>query len=192
MSGINKVILVCTLGQDPEIKYTNSGNAVANVSAATSEKWKDKETGQPQEKTEWHRIVFFNRLAEIVGEYVHKGDKIYIEGKLQTRKWQDQNGQDRYTTEVVVVAPEGTMQMLGSKQSGAQHPQQDGYQQQPPQPQTGYGQPMQQTPRQAPQQQAPHTGYQPQQQAPQQQSRQPHQQQAAPPAMDSFDDDIPF
>ena len=109
--GINKVILVGNLGQDPEIRYLPSGGAVTNVSLATTESWKDKQTGQPQERTEWHRIVFFNRLAEISGEYLRKGSQVYIEGKLQTRKWQDQNGQDRYSTEIVA----NEMQMLGGR-----------------------------------------------------------------------------
>lgn len=109
--GVNKVILVGNCGQDPEMKHLPSGGAVTNVSIATSETWKDKQTGAPQERTEWHRVVFFNRLAEIVGEYVKKGSKIYVEGRLQTRKWQDQNGQDRYTTEVVA----NEMQMLDSR-----------------------------------------------------------------------------
>jgi len=99
--GVNKVILVGNLGRDPEIKYSASGTAIANVTVATSESWNDKQTGEKQEKTEWHRVVFFRRLAEIVGEYLHKGSQVYIEGKLQTRKWQDQNGQDRYSTEIV-------------------------------------------------------------------------------------------
>ncbi len=109
--GINKVILVGNLGKDPDMKYTASGAAIANITVATSESWNDKQTGEKQEKTEWHRVVFFRRLAEIVGEYLHKGSQVYIEGKLQTRKWQDQNGQDRYTTEIVG----NEMQMLGSR-----------------------------------------------------------------------------
>lgn len=109
--GINKVILVGHLGQDPEIKYMPSGGAVANVSVATSDQWKDKQTGEMRDRTEWHRVVFFNRLAEIVGEYLRKGSQVYVEGRLQTRKWQDQNGQDRYTTEVVA----SEMQMLGGR-----------------------------------------------------------------------------
>lgn len=109
--GVNKVILVGICGQDPETKFLPSGGAVTNVSIATSETWKDKQSGQQQERTEWHRVVFFNRLAEIVGEYVRKGSKIYIEGRLQTRKWQDQQGNDRYTTEVVA----SEMQMLDSR-----------------------------------------------------------------------------
>jgi single-strand DNA-binding protein len=119
--GINKVILVGNLGRDPEIRYTANGAAVANVTVATSESWKDKTTGEQQEKTEWHRIVFFNRLAEIVGEYLKKGSQIYVEGKLQTRKWQDQSGQDRYTTEVVG----NEMQMLGSRGGGSSMPSGD-------------------------------------------------------------------
>lgn len=123
--GVNKVILVCTLGKDPEVRYMPNGGAVANVTAATSEKYKDKNTGQDVEKTEWHRIVFFGKLAEIVGEYLRKGSSVYIEGKLQTRKWQDQQGQDKYTTEIVVDGFSGQMQMLGSKQDqGAPKPQQ--------------------------------------------------------------------
>ena len=99
--GINKVILVGHLGQDPEVKYMPSGSAVANVSIATTESWKDKNTGEKQDRTEWHRVVFFARLAEIVGEYLRKGSQIYVEGRLQTRKWQDKSGQDRYTTEII-------------------------------------------------------------------------------------------
>lgn len=117
--GINKVILVGNLGQDPEVRYTPSGSAVTSLSLATSESWKDKNTGQMQEKTEWHRISLFGKLAEIAGEYLRKGSQIYIEGKLQTRKWQDKQGQDRYTAEVVVDGFNGVMQMLGaSGQSG--------------------------------------------------------------------------
>ena len=109
--GINKVILVGNLGNDPETRYTAGGAAITNITIATSEHWKDKQTGQPAEKTEWHRVVFFNRLAEIAGEYLKKGSKVYIEGKLQTRKWQDQSGADRYTTEVAA----NEMQMLDSR-----------------------------------------------------------------------------
>ena len=114
--GINKVIIVGNLGKDPEIRHTPSGVAVASVTVATSETWKDKNTGQQKEQTEWHRIVFFNRLAEIVNEYLKKGSKIYVEGALQTRKWQDQNGQDRYTTEIKA----STMQMLDSRTNSAE------------------------------------------------------------------------
>ncbi len=99
--GVNKVILIGNLGQDPEVRYTPNGNAVANVTLATSMTWRDKTNGELQERTEWHRIVFFNRLAEIVGEYLHKGSKVYVEGSLRTRKWQDKDGQNRYTTEVI-------------------------------------------------------------------------------------------
>ena len=112
--GVNKVILVGNLGQDPEVRYTANGAAVANITVATSEQWTDKQSGQKQEKTEWHRVVLFGRLGEIAGEYLRKGSQVYLEGKLQTRKWQDQNGQDRYTTEIVA----NEMQMLGG-QSGA-------------------------------------------------------------------------
>lgn len=109
--GINKVILVGNLGRDPEIKYTASGGAIANLTIATSDSWNDKQTGEKVEKTEWHRVVAFQRLAEIMGEYLKKGSQVYIEGRLQTRKWQDQNGQDRYTTEIVA----NDMQMLGGR-----------------------------------------------------------------------------
>ena len=112
--GVNKVILVGNLGKDPEMKYTASGAAVCNITVATSESWNDKQTGEKVEKTEWHRVVSFQRLAEIMGEWLRKGSQVYIEGKLQTRKWQDQNGQDRYTTEIVA----NQMQMLGSKAGG--------------------------------------------------------------------------
>ncbi len=113
--GVNKVILIGNLGQDPEVRYMPNGNAVANVSVATSESWKDKNSGEMQERTEWHRVVFFRRLAEIVGEYLKKGSKVYVEGRLQTRKWQDQNGNDRYTTEIVA----DQMQMLDSRGGGS-------------------------------------------------------------------------
>ena len=99
--GVNKVILIGNLGQDPEVRYMPNGGAVCNITVATSETWKDKNTGENQEKTEWHRVVMFRRLAEIAGEYLKKGSKVYLEGRLQTRKWQDQQGQDRYTTEIV-------------------------------------------------------------------------------------------
>ena len=112
--GVNKVILIGNLGADPEVKFMPNGGAVANVTIATSESWKDKNTGEAQEKTEWHRVIFFRRLAEIVGEYLKKGSKVYIEGKLQTRKWQDKNGADRWTTEIVA----NEMQMLDSRGTG--------------------------------------------------------------------------
>ncbi|AHG59858.1 single-stranded DNA-binding protein [Buchnera aphidicola] len=114
--GVNKVILIGHLGQDPEVRYMPNGNAVVNMTLATSENWKDKNTGENKEKTEWHRIVLFGKLAEIAGEYLRKGSQVYIEGSLQTRKWQDQNGLERYTTEIVVNIG-GTMQMLGSRNS---------------------------------------------------------------------------
>lgn len=109
--GVNKVILVGNLGRDPEVRYSPNGQAVANITLATSESWKDKNTGDKQERTEWHRVVFFGRLAEIAGEYLKKGMQVYVEGRLQTRKWQDKEGQDRYTTEIVA----SEMQMLGSR-----------------------------------------------------------------------------
>ena len=109
--GVNKVILIGNLGQDPEVRYMPSGAAVANVNIATTEVWNDRQSGQRQERTEWHRVVFFNKLAEVVQQYLKKGSKIYIEGKLQTRKWQDQNGIDRYTTEIV----SNDMQMLDGR-----------------------------------------------------------------------------
>ncbi len=109
--GVNKAILVGHLGRDPEVRYAANGNAIANVSLATSESWKDRQTGESQERTEWHRVVFFGRLAEIAGEYLKKGSQIYVEGRLQTRKWQDQQGNDRYTTEIVA----NDMQMLGGR-----------------------------------------------------------------------------
>ena len=112
MAGINKVILVGNLGAKPEIKYASNGNAISNLSVATSESWTDKNTGQKQERTEWHRVSLFGKVAEIAGQYLDKGSKVYVEGKLQTRKWQDQSGQDRYTTEVVISGFSGTLQML--------------------------------------------------------------------------------
>ena len=126
--GVNKVILVGNLGRDPEIRYMQNGKAVANLSMATSETWKDQQ-GQQQEKTEWHRVIAFDKLAEIIGEYVKKGSKIYCEGKLQTRKWTDQQGVERYSTEVVI----SEMQMLDSKPQGQQQAQQGGWGQQAPQ-----------------------------------------------------------
>jgi single-strand DNA-binding protein len=113
--GVNKVILIGNLGKDPEVRYMPNGNAVANITLATSESWKDKSSGEQQEKTEWHRIVMFRRLGEIAGEYLKKGSKVYIEGKLQTRKWQDSSGNDRYTTEIVA----DQMQMLDSRGGSA-------------------------------------------------------------------------
>lgn len=115
--GVNKVILVGTLGQDPEVKYLTNGNAVCNLSLATSEQWKDKQSGEKKEKTEWHRVVIFGKLAEITGEYARKGSQIYIEGKLQTREW-EKDGVKRYATEIVVDM-QGQMQLLGGKQEGS-------------------------------------------------------------------------
>lgn len=113
--GINKVILVGNIGLDPEVRYLPNGNAVTTLSLATSESWKDKTTGEKQDRTEWHRVVCFNRLGEIAGEYVRKGSKLYVEGSLRTRKWQDQQGQDRYTTEIIA----SDIQMLDSKSGGS-------------------------------------------------------------------------
>ena len=114
MRGVNKVILIGNLGKDPEVRYLPSGGAVANITVATSESWKDKNTGAMQEQTEWHRVVFYGRLAEIAGEYLRKGSKVYLEGSLHTRKWQDKEGKDRYTTEIIA----NEMQMLGGKKEG--------------------------------------------------------------------------
>jgi single-strand DNA-binding protein len=174
--GINKVIIIGNIGQDPEVKYMPSGGAVTNVSIATSETWKDKATGQPQERTEWHRVVFFNRLGEIAGEYLKKGSKVYIEGSLRTRKWQAQDGTDRYTTEIVA----NEMQMLdgrGDNAGGGNYNQDQQYSA----PQAGGyqgGAPSSGTP--APQQNRPAPAA-PAHSAPQQ-----------PAGFDSFDDDIPF
>jgi single-strand DNA-binding protein len=111
MASVNKVILVGNLGRDPETRYNPEGGAITNISIATTEQWKDKASGEKQERTEWHRVVFFNRLAEIAGEYLKKGSQVYVEGALRTRKWQDKEGKDRYTTEIVAER----MQMLGSR-----------------------------------------------------------------------------
>ncbi len=179
--GVNKVILIGNLGNDPDVRYTPNGSAVANLSVATSESWKDRNTGQTQEKTEWHRVVIFGKLAEIAQQFLRKGSKVYLEGKLQTRKWQDQQGQDRYTTEIVVDSFSGQMQMLDGRQEGGM----GGYQQQPGQQYAA-----------APQQQAAPAPMQRQQQAPaaapQQQPQQQSQPQAQAAGFDDFDDDIPF
>lgn len=172
--GINKVILVGNLGNDPEIRYMPNGGAVANITIATSDSWRDKATGEQREKTEWHRVVLFGKLAEVAGEYLRKGSQVYIEGQLQTRKWQNQQGQDQYTTEIVVQGFNGVMQMLGGRAQGGAGAPAMGGQQQPQQ--GGWGQPQQ--PAQPQQYSAPK-----QQQAPQQQYNEP--------PMD-FDDDIPF
>lgn len=204
--GVNKVILIGSLGGDPDVRYMPNGNAVANVSLATSEVWKDKQTGQTNEKTEWHRVVFFGRIAEVVGEYAKKGSKLYVEGKLQTREW-EKDGSKRYTTEVVVDMG-GQMQLLdGNRQQGNQQQNgghQQGYQQGGQQ--QGYQQQRQQGGQQqghqARQQQSRPQGqqsgeYGQQRQAPQNQN-QPHYQDQGMPmqnygdANDSYDDDIPF
>lgn len=180
--GVNKVILVGNLGQDPEIRYMQNGKAVANLSMATSETWKDQQ-GQQQEKTEWHRVIAFDKLAEIIGEYVKKGSKIYCEGKLQTRKWTDQQGVERYSTEIVI----SEMQMLDSKPQGQQQAQQGGWGQQAPQRQQQQAPINQQS---APQQQ--YNYNQPpssQQGAPAQQPQQQHQQHNG---QITYPDDIPF
>lgn len=180
--GVNKVILVGNLGQDPEVRYMPNGGAVANITLATSESWRDKTTGENKEITEWHRVVLFGKLAEVAGEYLRKGSQVYIEGQLRTRKWTDQAGQEKYTTEVVVNVG-GTMQMLGGRQQGANAGgapaggQGGGNN-------NGWGQPQQ------PQQQPQGGGNQfsgAAQQRPQQQSAPANNE----PPMD-FDDDIPF
>lgn len=139
--GVNKVILIGNLGADPDVRFTPNGNPVAALNVATSESWTDKNTGQRQDRTEWHRVVVFGKLAEICQQYLRKGSKVYLEGKLQTRKWQDQQGQDRYTTEIVVDGFSGQIQMLDSRNEGGipqQH--QGGYpNQQQSQPQAGGG-----------------------------------------------------
>ncbi|MCW8332436.1 single-stranded DNA-binding protein [Vibrio sp. SCSIO 43135] len=178
--GVNKVILVGNLGNDPEIRYMPSGGAVANITIATSESWRDKATGEQREKTEWHRVALFGKLAEVAGEYLRKGSQVYVEGQLQTRKWQDQSGQDRYTTEVVVQGFNGVMQMLGGRGQGGGQPQGMGGQ---PQQQGGWGQPQQPAMQHQPAQQH--------QQPAQKQAPQQAQPQYNEPPMD-FDDDIPF
>ena len=186
--GVNKVILVGNLGNDPEVRFTPNGSAIANLSLATSESWKDRNTGQQQEKTEWHRVVIFGKLAEIAQQYLRKGSKVYIEGKLQTRKWQGQDGQDRYTTEVVVDIT-GQMQMLDSRQGDMGAPM-GGYQQ-PSTPQSAPAYNQQQY--SAPPQQSTPAYAQPQQSAPQQPAPQQPASQPQPAGnFDDFDDDIPF
>lgn len=115
--GVNKVILIGYLGQEPDVRSMPSGGAVTTISLATSESWRDRQTGQQQERTEWHRVVFMGKIGEIAGQYLKKGTHIYLEGKLQTRKWQDQNGQERFTTEVMVDSFNGVMQILGGRES---------------------------------------------------------------------------
>ncbi len=179
--GINKVILIGNLGADPEVRYTQNNTAIANLSIATSETWKDKQTGEPREQTEWHRCVAYRRLAEIAGEYLKKGSKVYVEGRLQTRKWQGQDGVERYTTEIVI----NEMQMLDGRPGSGQGNYGGGqYQQGGQQPQ-----------RQAQPQQAQPQGQQPMQQSGQQQQRQQPAQQPEPQPFtpdQEFDDDIPF
>jgi single-strand DNA-binding protein len=176
--GINKVIIVGNIGQDPEVKYMPSGGAVTNVSIATSETWKDKATGQPQERTEWHRVVFFNRLGEIAGEYLKKGSKVYVEGSLRTRKWQAQDGTDRYTTEIVA----SEMQMLDGRGDNAGGGNYNQDQQYGGAPQGGGAPaPQQNRPAQAAAAAGGFGGAAPAHSAPQQ-----------PAGFDSFDDDIPF
>ncbi|EAN2617730.1 TPA: single-stranded DNA-binding protein [Salmonella enterica subsp. enterica serovar Saintpaul] len=132
--GINKVIIVGNLGQDPEVRYMPNGGAVASLSLATSESWRDKQTGEMRENTEWHRVVLFGKLAEVAGEYLRKGAQVYIEGQLRTRNWQDDSGVTRYVTEII-VGQNGTMQMLGGRRDGGQS-QSTAPQQQPAQPQS--------------------------------------------------------
>ncbi|ACQ59399.1 single strand DNA-binding protein [Vibrio cholerae MAK 757] len=173
--GVNKVILIGNLGQDPEVRYMPSGGAVANITIATSETWRDKATGEQKEKTEWHRVTLYGKLAEVAGEYLRKGSQVYIEGQLQTRKWQDQSGQDRYSTEVVVQGYNGIMQMLGGRAQQGGMPAQGGMN--VPAQQGSWGQPQQ-----------PAKQHQPMQQSAPQQYSQPQYNE---PPMD-FDDDIPF
>ena len=209
--GVNKVILVGNLGNDPEQRTFPNGDAVANITLATSETWKDKTTGENRERTEWHRVVFHRRLAEIAGQYLRKGSKVFIEGRLQTRKWQDQGGQDRYTTEIVA----NEMQMLDSRSDGMAAQAAGGFA--PPQtpaqqapaaatntgfaaPQSAPGAPAAQpfggqtpqhsspVPQHAQQQQPPAQPFGQPQHAPQQPQQQPQPAQS----FDSFDDDIPF
>ncbi|WP_069472322.1 single-stranded DNA-binding protein [Candidatus Marithrix sp. Canyon 246] len=161
--GINKVILIGILGNEPDVRYTAAGVAVVNISLATNDSWTDKQTGQRQERTEWHKVVFFKQLAEIVKQYLHSGSKIYVEGNLRTEKWQDQNGVERYTTKIMARE----MQMLDGPKTGAG----DNYQAQAPQ-QTNYAPPQQQ-------QAAPQS---PPAAAPA----------AAPAPTQNFDDDVPF
>ena len=137
MKGVNKVVVLGNVGQDPEVRYSPSGMCFCNLSVATSESWKDKQTGERKERTEWHRVVLQGKLAEIAGEYVKKGSQVYFEGKLQTRKWQGQDGQDKYTTEIIVDSFSGVMQLIGGKQQPSQPAQQQ-------QQQGGYSRPQKQ------------------------------------------------
>ena len=218
--GVNKVIILGNLGQDPEVRFMPNGSAVANITVATSESWKDKQTGEQKEKTEWHSVSLFGKLAEVAGQYLKKGSKVYIEGQLQTRKWQNQQGQDQYKTEVVVQGFNGVMQMLDSRQGGgapqggfqqqgggfnqAATPQSGGFNQAPAQPsynqapvqqaQPSYNQPQNNSYQQA-QPAAPQSGGYNQ---PAAQPQGGFQQPAAAPKVNpqeptiDFDDDIPF
>ena len=176
--GINKVILVGRLGNDPDVRYTASGSAVTTISIATSESWKDRNTGQQQERTEWHRVVFFGRLAEIAGQYLKKGSQVYVEGSLRTNKYTDKQGIERYSTDINA----NELQMLGGGGGGGNfgggQPMQDDY--------SGFNQ--------APQQNNYGSGQQQQRQAPQQNQgfNQPRQQENNMADFDSFDDDVPF
>jgi len=199
--GVNKAIILGNLGQDPEVRYTQAGAAITTISIATTSVWTDKATGQKTEATEWHRVVFFNRLADIAGEYLRKGSQVYVEGALRTRKWQDQQGQDKYTTEIVA----SELQMLGGKRDGDNA---QGEQQYEPAPQPQRHDPQRQAPQrpaQQPQRQpspyanVPHATAPRQQQyvnplTPQDRSASQPQQPAPPPTggFDDFDDGIPF
>lgn len=141
--GVNKVIIMVTLGQDPEVKYTPSGGAVCNLSLATSEQWNDKATGEKKEQTEWHRVVIFGKLAEVAGEYLRKGSQVYVEGKLRTRKWTDQSGVEKYTTEIVLQPMNGVMQMISGKSSDNGNQQSQQRQQSGSNQQSGWGKPQQ-------------------------------------------------
>jgi single-strand DNA-binding protein len=163
---LNKVMLIGNLGADPEVRYMPTGGAVTNISLATTRRWKDRQTGERKDATEWHRVVFFNRLAEVAGEYLKKGSQVYVEGRIQTRKWQGQDGQDRYSTEIIAEE----MQMLGSRSGGTTNFGGD-------QAQAGYSAP------------SPKSTNQPQQSAPQYNSG---TMPPPPPDYDDFDDDIPF
>ena len=169
MASVNKVILVGNLGRDPEVRYSAEGSAICNISIATTSNWRDKATGERREETEWHRVVFYNRLAEIAGEYLRKGRSVYVEGRLRTRKWQGQDGKDNYTTEIIA----DQMQMLGGRVSGGAE--------------FGGGD-YQSAPARAPQQQQRPA---PQQSAPQQQPA-PNRYQAPVDNLADMDDDIPF
>ena len=164
---LNKVTLIGRLGADPEVRYMPSGGAVANITLATNFRWKDKQSGEKKESTEWHRVVFFNRLAEIAGEYLKKGGQVYVEGRLQTRKWQDQNGQDRYTTEIIATE----MHMLDSRSGGT----------------SSFG--GDQAPSEYPASSSSKPAYQPK---PSAQPNHSASMPPAPPSYEDFDDDIPF